>query len=306
MISWRYHLVSIVAVILAVALGVLAGATVVGDRFVDQLRVQTENAQRRADAADAEAAKLRGFTNEAVQYLTAGALVGTTGVTPEVVLVTQDPVDGEMRDQVVQSLEAAGGHVVAQLTATSKLTDAGEEARLATLVGRPGLEASELPAALAVRIGARLKGLAPHGDGNDLLDELDPFVVVEPARDVDVHDVGGPSTIVVVFANDTGEPSLDPAAFLVPFTGELVKSPTMDVAAGEGSVSELGFVAAVRDDGDLFPDGALVTVDDLDDAIGRAAMVLGLANLVETPGDGGDYGVNGDGYLPAPPSGLAA
>jgi copper transport outer membrane protein MctB len=306
-ISWRYHLVSIVAVILAVALGVLAGATVVGDRFVDQLRARTEAAEARADAASAELARLRVFTNEAVQYLTAGALVDGTGVGPDVVLVTQDPVDVAMRDQLVQSLEAGGAHVVAQLTVTDKLTDPGEEPKLASLVGRPGLDPSELPAALAVKIGARLKGLSSQTGGEDLLDQLDPFVAVDSARDVDLHDVGGPSTVVVVFANDDGETAaVDPQSFLVPFTGELVKSPALEVAAGEGSTSELGFVSAVRDDGEMFPDGVLVTVDDVDEAIGRAAMVLGLANLLASPGDGGDYGVNGNGYLPPPPPGLAA
>ncbi|HEV8564688.1 MAG TPA: copper transporter [Actinomycetota bacterium] len=307
MISWRYHLVSIVAVILAVALGVLAGATVVGDRFVDQLRRQTDSAQQRADAFEAEAARLREFTTEAVQYLTAGKLVDESGLGTEVVLVTQEPVDG-MRDQVLQALEDAGANVVAQLTATTQLTDSDALGDLAALVDRPGLEPSALPAALAAKLGARLKGLSTQADGTDLLEELDPFVVVDPARDVDLRDVGGPSTVVVVFASATVDPELDPQSFLdprsflVPFTGELAKAPTVAVAAGEGVSSELGFVAAVRDDGEAFPDGVIVTVDDLDEPIGRAALVLGLANLLASPGDGGDYGENGNGFLPPPPA----
>jgi hypothetical protein len=307
-ISWRYHLVSIVAVILAVALGVLAGATVVGDRFVDQLRRQTDEAQQRADTFQAEAAQLRLFTTEAVQYLTADKLTGAVGAGVDVVLVTQEPVDTGMRDQVLQSLEAAGANVVARLTATKQLTAPDAQEDLAALVDRPGLQPSALPAALAVKLGARLKGLSTQTDGTDLLEQLDPFVVVDPARDVDLKDVGGPSTVVVVFASDGGDPvTLDPQSFLVPLTAELVKSPTIPVAAGEGVSSELGFVAAVRDDGETFSDGALVTVDDLDETIGRAALVLGIANLLAAPGDGGDYGENGTGFLPSPPdSGLAA
>lgn len=301
MISWRYHLVSIVAVILALALGVLAGATVIGDRFVDQLRNQTDSAQQRTDVAEAEAAQLREFVQEAVQYLTAGKLVEATGVGPEVVLVTQEPVDTAMRDQVLQSLEDAGADVVARLTATEKLTNPDAQADLAALVDRPGIDPSALPAALAAMLGARLKGLSTQTDGTDLLEEVDPFVVIDPARDVDLRDVGGPSTIVVVFANDAGDPVLDPQSFLMPFTGELVTAPSINVAVGEGTASELGFVAAVREDGEVFPDGVLVTVDDLDEAIGRAALVLGLANLLASPGDGGDYGENGSGFLPPPP-----
>jgi hypothetical protein len=308
-ISWRYHLVSIVAVILALSLGVLAGATVVGDRFVDQLRRQTDSAQRRADASDSEAARLREFTDEAVQNLTAGKLVGATDVGVDVVLVTQDPIDGTMRDQVRQSLEDAGADVVAQLTATAQLTDPQAQADLAALVDRPGIEPSALPAALAVQVGARLKGLSTQTDGTDLLEQLDQsgFVQVDPARDVDLRDVGGPSTVVVMFASATGEPVLDPQTFLVPFTAELTKSPSIPVAVGEGLTSELGFVSAVREDDGAFPDGVLVSVDDLDEAIGRAALVLGLANLLASPGGGGDYGENGNGFLPPPPTaGLAA
>jgi hypothetical protein len=306
-ISWRYHLVSIVAVILALALGVLAGATVVGDRFVDQLQNQTDNLQQRADVAEEDAARLREFANQASLLLTAGALVGPTGVGVDVVLVTQEPVDDDLRNQVLQSLEAAGANVVAQLTATERLTDPASQEDLAALVDRPGLAPTALPSALAVKVGARLKGLSTQTDGTDLLEELDPFVVVDPARDVDLRDVGGPSTVVVVLANDTSDPpTLDPQVFLVPFAAELTKSPTNPVGAGEGSESTVGFVNAVRDDGDAFPDGILVTVDDLDEAIGRTALVLGLANLIAAPGSGGDYGDNGSGFLPPPPAELAA
>lgn len=303
MISWRYHLVSIVAVILALALGVLAGATVIGDRFVEQLQRQTDSLQQRADAAQEEAAHLREWTTEAVQYLTAGKLEDPVGDGVDVVLVTQEPVDAGMRDQVLQSLEDAGANVVARLTVTKQLTTPDSQGDLAALVDRPGLEPSALPAALAVMVGARLKGLSTQTDGTDLLEQLDPFIVVDPARDVDLKDVGGPSTVVVVFASDAGDPiTIDPQSFLVPFTAELTKSPTNPVAAGEGVSSELAFVAAVRDDDESFPDGVLVTVDNLDEAIGRAAMVLGLANLIETPGAGGDYGESGSGFLPPPPS----
>ena len=297
MISWRYHLVSIVAVILAVALGVLAGATVVGDRFVRQLRAQTDAAQRRADEAEAEAGRLRTFMNSAIPYLTADTLVGES-----VVLVTQDPWDRAMRDQVLQSLEAAGADVVAQLTATAQLTNADAEADLADLVGRPSVAPADLPAALAGQVADRLTiGPSSRGDGTDLLERLGPFVQVDPGQGIDLAEVGGTGTMVVVFAGGTGDPVLDPDAFLLPLTGELAKTPGLVMAAGEGLTSDFGFVSAVRDDGDAFPDGTIVTVDDLDQPFGRVALVLGLADLLASPEGGGDYGVNGSGGILPPP-----
>ena len=47
MIPWRYHLVSIMAIFLALGLGVLVGTTVINPGLVKNLSSQTE----RADAA---------------------------------------------------------------------------------------------------------------------------------------------------------------------------------------------------------------------------------------------------------------
>ena len=44
MISFRYHLVSIVAVFLALALGVVMGTTVVKQGVIDELRSRTDSA----------------------------------------------------------------------------------------------------------------------------------------------------------------------------------------------------------------------------------------------------------------------
>ena len=54
MISWRYHVVSIVAVVLAFGLGILAGTSVVNDEFVERLRQNTEDEQEQRDRALAD------------------------------------------------------------------------------------------------------------------------------------------------------------------------------------------------------------------------------------------------------------
>ena len=50
MISFRYHLITIVAIFLAIALGIVMGATFVQDPLLDQLR------ERRSGAARAQPA----------------------------------------------------------------------------------------------------------------------------------------------------------------------------------------------------------------------------------------------------------
>ena len=68
------------------------------------------------------------------------------------------------------------------------------------------------------------------------------------------------------------------------------------MAAGESLLTDYPYVSLVRADG---IDGT-VTVDDLDQSMGGAALVLGLEELLAT-GTGGAYGVK-DGAEPLPPA----
>ncbi len=288
LISWRYHIVSIVAVILALSLGVLAGATVVGDRFVEQLQGNTDRAEQTAARYREEADRLRGYTSETIAYLTDGKLVGS-----QIVLVTQDGSDDRVLSQTIQSVELAGGEVVAQLTVSAAIVDPARQEELDAIVGPAGTDPQGLPGALAARLADRLSAGAAARE-EDLLTLLEGFVRVEAA--VDPTAIGGPDTLVVVLASGSDEPSLAPDRFLLPLVRELAATST-PTAAGDGLSSTYGFVADVR--ADDIPDGAIVTVDDLDQIYGGVALVLGLANLQASPSGGGDYGVDGSGFLPA-------
>jgi len=293
-ISWRYHLVSIVAVILAVALGVLAGATVVGDRFVNQLRANTRRFEREAAASQAEAGRVRDALDAAAGYLTAGKLAGQ-----DVVLVTQSPVDDAVLNQIRASLERqAGARIIALLTANPRIASPGALAQLPTPLGRS-------PASLAAAVAHRLAFGPATREQTDLFDRTTGFVDVEHPG-IDIQDVGGTGTIVVVFAGGDTEPPMSPDSFLLPLVRELATSPHVTpVAVGEGLGSAWGFVGDVRDDQDAIPHGTIVTVDDLDQPEGGLALVLGLSDLISTSGigGGGDYGVNGaDGPIPAAPT----
>ncbi|HEY2965240.1 MAG TPA: copper transporter, partial [Actinomycetota bacterium] len=91
------------------------------------------------------------------------------------------------------------------------------------------------------------------------------------------------------------EPTLPPEAFAVPLV-ERLAGLGVPVAAGESLLTDYPYVSLVRADG---TDGA-VTVDDLDQSMGGAALVLGLDDLL-TSGSGGAYGVK-DGAEPLPPA----
>ena len=119
---------------------------------------------------------------------------------------------------------------------------------------------------------------------------------VGPAPDAaTLQELGSPGQVVVVLSGGQGdEPVPAPEAFAVPLV-ETLAGLGRSVGAGESLATQFPFVALVRATG---RDG-VVTVDDLDQAAGGSALVLGLDRLLST-GEGGDYGVK-DGAEPLPP-----
>jgi Copper transport outer membrane protein, MctB len=292
LISWRYHVVSIVAVMLALALGVLAGTTFVGDPLVRILQRRTTNAEDRANAYLAERDRLSGYASETVTWLESGRLAGN-----RVVLIVQPPLDDALLKQALGSLQGAGADVVAQITVTSAIVDQSKQSDLAAIVGPAGTDPNGLPGALAAELADRLAfGPAPRGP--DLLDRLKGFLDVVVGPGGDVSSIRGANTMAVVLTGGTGDPSIAPAKFLEPLVRDLASTSAIPTAAGESLDSTYGFVPQVRDDGAI-PDGSIVTVDDLDRSYGGVALVLGLARLVAAPNGGGDYGVHGSSFIPA-------
>ncbi len=302
MISFRYHLVSIVAVLLALALGLLAGASVLDKGLVATLEKQTKEAQDRADRLEQQKNQFADFAGEAIPYLTADRLTGT-----EVVIVTQDGVDDSLLSEALTSLQLGGARVVAILSARSQLAseEPAVQQQLAELLGEPGTPPEELSALTARALGERL-AVGPGRRGGtanapDLLHDLlaNEFLAsIGPSvSDTTLREIGGIGQVVVALAGGEGEPALAPEAFLVPLVERIVER-GVPVAAGESAASEYGFVSALRSDGALGLDD-MVTVDDLDQSMGGVALVLGLARLIGFQ-QGGSYGIEGDSLIPAP------
>lgn len=300
MISFRFLLVSIVAVLLALALGVLAGTAVISPRLIRELERETGQWQARAERLQREVEVLDAFLGEALPYLTEDRLLGT-----EAVVVTQEGVDTALLADARRALEDAGAAEVAVLSARPELAsdDPEAERRLAELLGQPGAPPEELPALAAQALATRLAiGAGRRGGGPeepDVLRELleAGFVASIGPDLVDLREVGGPDQVVVVVAGGPGDPSLPPADFLLPFARALVSRGAL-VAAAEGLENPYGVVDALRGDGSI-PGEDVVTVDDLDAAMGGAALVLGLERLIDV-GRGGHYGLHGDSLIPAP------
>ncbi len=304
MISFRYHIVTIVAVFLALAIGLLAGSAFVEPGLVDQLQTQTDDLRGeltdvRAELTDARAEldALDGFVEAVAPPLTEGRLAGTP-----VVIVTQVGVEDAVLAQAQAALANAGADVVTTVSATDELVseDPATQEELAIMLGEPTTPAEELPGLTAQALAERLSAPRSPIAEQDLLASLLSAGFLAPVdggpSEATLEEIGATGQVVVVLSGGRGEgePVLAPEAFAVPLV-ETLAALEVPVAAGESLLSDYPYVSFVRANG---TDGT-VTVDDLDRTIGGAALVLGVDELLAT-GTGGAYGVK-DGAEPLPP-----
>jgi hypothetical protein len=302
-ISFRQHVVTIVAVFLALALGMLAGSAFVQPRLVDQLQAQVEQQRGTMDELRAEVTEFREaladeqvFTDAALPHLTEGRLLAR-----DALVIAQDGTEDGVVSGAQQALEEAGASVVV-LTARETLApvDPDDQAELAELLALPGVEPEDLPRRAAEALADRLASTVRRGPGDpDLLRELLTQGYLAPGdtglSGAAVGAIGGPGQVTIVLAGGQIEdPLMAPEDFAVPLVQRLAEL-GVPVAAGESVDALVPFVPVLRAGG---LDG-LVTVDDLDERRGGAALVLGLERLL-LEGDGGDYGVK-DGAVPLPP-----
>ncbi|HZD17516.1 MAG TPA: copper transporter [Actinomycetota bacterium] len=302
MISFRYHIVTIVALFLALAIGLLAGSAFVEPGLVEQLRTQTDrlrgevgDLEDELTAARAEVAGLEAFADAAASRLSRDRLLGTN-----VVIVTLEGTDGGLIARAQASLSEAGATILAMMSARSTLLsdDPAVQAELAEILGRPDALPVDLPGLAAGALAERLdRGRRPT-DPEDLLSRLLSAGFLAPVgigvSGATIEQIGQPGQAVVVLAGGAGEdPPLEPEAFAVPLVRALAALGVV-VAAGEPLDTDVPFVRSIRAAGDP----GTVTVDDLDRSMGGAALVLGLGELLTT-GSGGAYGVK-DGAEPIP------
>lgn len=303
MISLRQHVVTIVAIFLALALGVLAGSAFVQPRLIESLETQVDEQRQRITDLQDEVGQLRdqlaaeqAFNDAALPHLTRNRLIGL-----DAVVLSQEGVEDEVVAETRGALEEAGAAVVV-LEARSTLAPQDEEAQAAlaevlTLTETTPEELSRLAAeTLADRLASEERRDPPDpGLLHLLLTEGYLASLDASLSDETLATIGGPDQMVVVLAGG-GDPEavMAPEDFAVPLVERLADL-GLPVAAGESVDTAVPFVPLLRDGG---TDG-VVTVDDLDESRGGAALVLGLERLLLT-GQGGDYGVKG-GAAPLPP-----
>jgi hypothetical protein len=324
MISFRFHVVSITAVFLAIAIGVVVGSTYVDRAIVDNLqhRIDTVSANlddRKAanDALDRELRDTKAFVGASLDFAVTDRLTDV----PVFVAATRG-VDEDAAKQIVRLSRRAGGIVpgVVWLEPKWGLQGDGDQAELAGIVGASTSASPEALWREAWR--AIAKELSPVAGVSDQLPEVGASTTTAP--------LGGPAASVLRDLVDAGYLSLDSVdddstgladlagrgARVVVITGaattpELV--PLVPVAVAEPLGANLAVVVAdvyvKRTDGpdrgqaitDALPNevrGAIGLVDDADLPEGQVAAVLALDLVADGVVGHYGYGSGADGILP--------
>ncbi|NUT51111.1 MAG: copper transporter, partial [Saccharothrix sp.] len=159
MISLRYHIVSVTAVFLALAVGVVLGSTAISGRLLSGLTDDNSELGREVAALqaqrnnlDARLADADRFAGSVGPLAVAGQLADRT-----VVLVTTADAKPDDRDAVTGLLRAAGATVTGELQLTESFTDPDRADQLLDLVARLQPAGTQLPT--GVDPGTRAGGL---------------------------------------------------------------------------------------------------------------------------------------------------
>lgn len=290
--SLRYHVVSIAAVFLALAVGLLLGSAGVSSALLGA--VTGRNAELRAEvtAVTAQRDDLAAAARSAQEFATRVGPAALRGILQgqRVLLVTSgaDPAD-------VAAVTGLLGQAGAAVTGTVALTDAvGDPARgeqLRELATRLLPAGAQLPAAADTgSIVGGLIGGTLLGPGADPEGARSVLTGLAAAGFVSPGDVPGPADLALVVTGGalTGVDAGDAAAVIARFAAQLDRLGRGTVLVGRtGSADATGVVGVARADPGITR--GVSTVDDVQSAIGRVSTVLALREQLADRA--GRYGV---------------
>ena len=326
MINFRFHLVSLVAVFLALALGIVVGSTVIDRAIVDRLSSQIDSVKKRADAERADNRGLRDQIKGLETFIAQSQpqVIGRRLNQVPVTIVAVRGLPAEDVKGAADILRSAGALVsgVLWIEDAFSASDPGAQTKLVQAMGDSGLATDDLRQVALEALGHRLAtGARVTTVSTPSTSSVDTLVALSEAGLVSFDTMGGgavsldswPSSSTRMLVIDGTQAHPPPGTVTLPILraaaaagGRLalaeVFRPTATVKA-RGAV-----VRGVRDDPAL--SRVISTVDDLDDTRGQVALTLAVQELgTDRAGHYGE-GPGASSQLPtpeaAPPEGIPA
>lgn len=328
MIDFRYHLVSLISVFLALAVGIALGAgplkETIGDTLtgqVEQLRAEKEELRAQLDEASADLADSEAAFASAAPDLLEGVLAGR-----RVAVVQVGEVLPEVREEVAVRLGEAGGSVSATVQVTDLWDDPEQRSFRQGIAGSlvqwldpvPPEDAgtgTELAEALIQSL-TTAEPTDPDAVSANAITVMD-LLVESGLVTLDEGGVTAPADAVVVLAGPTvsadeaeeaseATPSDEEPAAQELADAKLTSAAQIARAAqdrsdgavvGGGEVTEGGLVERVREDED--ESGRISTVESVHTLVGQVSVPLALSARIG--GTVGHWGPSEGATAPVPP-----
>ena len=288
MISLRHHLISLIAVFLALGLGVVAGSTFISPVTVSALKKSIDALDKRdqgLETANNQLTQQVGVLTQAAiasrDLLVHNALAGRPAV-----LVAFDTTQAADISAMSTTLVESGAHLQGSVVLSSSLAmpdDASRQQVVSALGGSPG--PGDAATVLVHQLAVALDGTAPGVFGRLQSAGLAKMNNVPAA--VGPGQLATLGSAVVILAPAPPAPGAKAGpdlgrTVILPLTRAL--SGNALVAVAEDGDAALPVLTPIRQDSSL----RVVTVDGVDTAQGQTAVVLGLVEA--TTGTWGDYG----------------
>jgi outer membrane murein-binding lipoprotein Lpp len=301
-ISLRTHAISLAAVFLALAIGVVLGSGLLSNTLLAGLRDDKEELQSQINTLTDDKNALNEKLNAAGEFdgqMSARILRGALGDKSVVLFRTPDANDDDV-EALTRLVGQAGGTVTGTVALTDEFVTANSAEKLLSVVNSPIVPAGKQLSTTSVDQGSQAGDLL----GIALLINRDPKVatvddaqrdtVLAALRDTGFvtygnQHIGAANTALIVTGGGMGDDAGNRGATVARFAAGLAPHGTGTLIAGrEGSASGTAAVAVTRSDAGLR--NSVSTVDDVDTESGRITAVLALSDLI-TGGRAGQYGV---------------
>jgi hypothetical protein len=302
MISLRQHAISLAAVFLALAVGVVLGSGLLSNTLLSGLRDDKHDLQNQINTLTDQKNALNEKLGAADDFdgQVAGRIVHDALAGKSVVLFRTPDADNDDVEALTRIVGQAGGSVTGTVTLTQEFVDANSAEKLRSVVNSSIVPAGAQLSTKLVDQGSQAGDLL----GIAMLINRDP--AVPPANDMQRETVlaalrdtgfvtyqgegiGAANTALVVTGGPLGSDAGNQGSTVARFAAALAPHGSGTVLAGrDGSSSGSAAVAVTRADAGLA--SAVTTVDDVSVESGRITGVLGLQELING-GRTGKYGI---------------
>ncbi|CDQ44917.1 MULTISPECIES: copper transporter [Mycolicibacterium] len=298
MISLRSHAISLAAVFLALAVGVVLGSGLFADTVLSGLRNDKAELRTEIETLTDEKNELNEKLSAAGEFdalMAPRMLRDTLRGTSVMMFRTPDAADDDV-EAVNRMVAQGGGRVAGTITLTPQFVDANSSEKLLSVVNSPIVPVGRQLATTSVDQGSQagdLLGIAVLSGKDQAVPDDQRDVVLQTLRDTGfiTYDgqIGAADTAVIITGGSLGDDAGNRGATVARFAAALAPHGGGTVLAGrDGSATGTAAVAVTRSDAAL--SNAVTTVDDIGAESGRITTALALSDLLRGS-QPGRYGI---------------